>query len=300
MTKQIILADQTFRDFEEFRSNALNWDLDFVLTSNNGFRADFHYALVNNCVFGHVKMGCRMHQMGEAPPGMMTFVIPSQDEVEYSWRRHDINGSTLQLFPKGGELSSLSNASFNCFVISFQRYQVLEILIEMGYSDYVKDFDQELVWEIDAISIMNLRSLCGHYKKGTEDPNSLLLKGILGSYFKRKDLKLNKESGRKWIIDLCHDFVISSIPDTIKMKDLTFITGKSERSLQYTFKNQLGISPFEYVKSVKLHRAYLDVIKHPELSITEIAYKNGFSHLGQFSLDFKKKFGVLPSTIKHK
>jgi AraC-like DNA-binding protein len=84
----------------------------------------------------------------------------------------------------------------------------------------------------------------------------------------------------------------------IVMLELKQHTKCSERSLQLIFKKFFNKSPFEYIQEQRLLKAY-ELIKYYKQSkkTTEIAYEVGFRHLGRFSLNFKKKFGIHPSIL---
>ena len=84
----------------------------------------------------------------------------------------------------------------------------------------------------------------------------------------------------------------------ISMLDLKRHTKYSERSLQLIFKKYLNKSPFEYIEEQRLLKAY-ELIKHHKQSknTTDIATEVGFRHLGRFSVNFKKRFGIHPSAL---
>ena len=84
----------------------------------------------------------------------------------------------------------------------------------------------------------------------------------------------------------------------ISMLDLKRHTKYSERSLQLIFKKHLNKSPFEYIEEQRLLKAY-ELIKHHKQSknTTDIATEVGFRHLGRFSLNFKRRFGIHPSAL---
>jgi transcriptional regulator GlxA family with amidase domain len=84
----------------------------------------------------------------------------------------------------------------------------------------------------------------------------------------------------------------------ISMLDLKRHTKYSERSLQLIFKKHLNKSPFEYIEEQRLLKAY-ELIKHHKQSknTTDIATEVGFRHLGRFSVNFKRRFGIHPSAL---
>ncbi|TAM90455.1 MAG: helix-turn-helix domain-containing protein [Candidimonas sp.] len=72
----------------------------------------------------------------------------------------------------------------------------------------------------------------------------------------------------------------------------------SRRSLQYAFRDATGIAPLRYLRTLKLNQArrHLHYATNPAEHVTRIATTWGFDHLGQFSQDYRKLFGELPST----
>ena len=68
----------------------------------------------------------------------------------------------------------------------------------------------------------------------------------------------------------------------------------SESSLRRLFKRELGMSPIEYVKGLRLSLAK-DMLLQGDISVGEVAELCGYSSLYYFSRDFKRKTGVAPS-----
>ncbi len=79
--------------------------------------------------------------------------------------------------------------------------------------------------------------------------------------------------------------------------DLCRETGVSERTLQYSFKAQLGLSPNTYLRIFRLNRVrkLLRNPSHATVTVTEAAMRWHFWHLGRFSRDYAALFGESPS-----
>lgn len=87
-------------------------------------------------------------------------------------------------------------------------------------------------------------------------------------------------------------------PDAhIPMSNLCKISGISERSLQYAFRDAFGMTPNETMLHRRLHfvRQVLLVSDTQNASVTEVAMQFGFSELGRFANRYKRLFGELPS-----
>lgn len=77
--------------------------------------------------------------------------------------------------------------------------------------------------------------------------------------------------------------------------------GVPERTVQYSFRRLLGITPVAYWRRLRLHRAR-EVLRRPhheQETVTSIATRFGFLHLGRFARDYRRQFGEPPSvTLK--
>ena len=103
------------------------------------------------------------------------------------------------------------------------------------------------------------------------------------------------------IIQLSVEYIRHNISNKITMVDLTNVTGYSERSLQLVFKKQFNQTPFEYIESERLKKAKALIEAHKQSKkIAEIAQDVGLTHLGRFSVNFKKQFGISPSVLAKK
>ncbi len=83
----------------------------------------------------------------------------------------------------------------------------------------------------------------------------------------------------------------------VPMSDLCKVSGISERSLQYAFRDAFGMTPNEAMLHRRLHfvRQALLSSDMQSASVTKLATKFGFSELGRFARRYKTLFGELPS-----
>jgi AraC-like DNA-binding protein len=84
-------------------------------------------------------------------------------------------------------------------------------------------------------------------------------------------------------------------PITIaKLADIVHV---SERSLQAGFRRYVGMSPTSYLRQVRLDRAHEELRQADprQTTVTDVAHRWGFGHLGRFAGAYRARFGVSPS-----
>lgn len=81
----------------------------------------------------------------------------------------------------------------------------------------------------------------------------------------------------------------------LTLAELAHAAGTTARALQRGFKEVVGMSPTAYVRAVRLDRVHAELLAEPGASVTDVAMRWGFFHLGRFAQQYRERFGVLPS-----
>lgn len=92
-------------------------------------------------------------------------------------------------------------------------------------------------------------------------------------------------------------FIEEHAAEPITITDMAKHAGVSTRSLYAGFRRYRNTSPMQYLKDVRLACVREDLAKAlgGAATVTEVAYRWGFNHLGHFATDYKKRFGETPS-----
>lgn len=104
---------------------------------------------------------------------------------------------------------------------------------------------------------------------------------------------------RKQLVDRARQCMLAGAEAPVSMLQLCRELGVSRRKLNYCFQDVLGSSPLKYMRALRLNGARRALRTGLAQSVQEAAGHWGFSHMGQFSRDYRRQFGELPSrTLK--
>jgi signal transduction histidine kinase/AraC-like DNA-binding protein/CheY-like chemotaxis protein len=104
---------------------------------------------------------------------------------------------------------------------------------------------------------------------------------------------------RKFVSDFKSIVESNLANEEFRVEDICKSVGVSRVQLYRKIKALLNINVNDYILNVRLQKAKY-FLQHEELTISEIAYKVGFSSPAYFSTVFKSKFGVTPKAFKEK
>lgn len=91
------------------------------------------------------------------------------------------------------------------------------------------------------------------------------------------------------------EFLRANCHRPITLLDVAAAAEVSPRTLQLAFKARHGLSPMHALQRERLRRVRFDLQQGDDgVSVTDIALKWGFSHLGRFSAAYRREFGELP------
>jgi len=92
------------------------------------------------------------------------------------------------------------------------------------------------------------------------------------------------------------DYIEANLDAAIGLPEIVAASGVPGRTLIQHFLDFKGTTPTRYLRSARYEKVREALRRaEPEESITEIAARSGFSHLGRFSVDYRRRFGEPPS-----
>ncbi|MBE6761279.1 MAG: helix-turn-helix domain-containing protein [Ruminococcaceae bacterium] len=112
-------------------------------------------------------------------------------------------------------------------------------------------------------------------------------------YIQRSERPSINEKNFEYVIN----YIQENYHDKIVLSDCAKQLNLSYDYFQHRFKEITGFSPRQFLINRRLS-ASKELLRHSQLSCTEIAYRCGFSTSAQYSALFNKAFGVSPSKYR--
>ncbi len=91
------------------------------------------------------------------------------------------------------------------------------------------------------------------------------------------------------------EYLRANAGEPVTADQMALLAGVSLRSLYTGFKDYCGVSPMQYLRTLRLDGARTALLNEPDCNIASVAMRWGFGHLGRFSSEYKQRFGESPS-----
>jgi AraC-like DNA-binding protein len=93
------------------------------------------------------------------------------------------------------------------------------------------------------------------------------------------------------------DYLEANCDRPFSLRELSGTVGCSERVLQYVFRDIYGMGPQAWFQLMRLDEANRELRARElgQVRVTDVALRWGFTHLGRFSTEYRRRFGEPPS-----
>lgn len=130
--------------------------------------------------------------------------------------------------------------------------------------------------------------------------SSLLL--IQPSTYREQLIRAASVPGRRAVRQAL-DYMEQHLSEPLTMSGIAEYVGVSVRSIQQGFRDELGVTPMAYLRDRRLERVreeLTDAAAGDGVTVTEVAERWGFNHLGSFAVLYRKRWGESPSQTLHR
>jgi AraC family ethanolamine operon transcriptional activator len=309
------VLNKRFNSMLDLTAQVQGWDIDFRQIDSGPLSVEILQVGVGACLLSHARFNRRFLQRGVAPAGMRTFGLVESGVEDVTWGGRVVDETTLIVFHPLGEFEAVAAAGFDCYVLSFAERHLGVVANHFGLLDAFQGLDgADMVATHDPDDMASLRRRLGSFcadvgdfhdsNPGCELPADMaaeleyeipghILGALAGSEL---DLRLPPEELRYSVAKRAVAFAEENSDEVLTVENLREATGVSRRTLNYAFREHLGVTPKAYLKSMRLDAARRDLGRSdPDAKIADIANRHGFWHMGQFAADYRKQFGELPS-----
>jgi AraC-like DNA-binding protein len=261
-----------------------------------------------DCILYHESFASRVKAQALSPEGMVAFAVVVRPGARTSWFGRPLHERGLPVTLPGG-VEALLEAGQEHIMLLIRKTLLRRHLSAEGYAALeAAAFGRLLPADAETLGALAAR-LTGLLTRTHGAPEMLrhpaviatleteLVTGLaqvlsLSGGEPRAPLSLRRRGFDRAIACIRHADLA-----TLDTAALCAAAAVSARTLEYAFREELGLSPAAFIRRLRLHalRRALLASALGESTVTELAYHLGFTQLGRLAGTYRRTFGEAPS-----
>jgi len=275
-------------------------------------RGRFHGRIAHTCAPGsRIDWGrytLAILARGDLSREMVTITIALTGHGGFRVQGRGATAGDLAVFPEGGELlvALPTGAQWLSLQLPRQRLESAGLAvgrcIEAGARRMAGIVDDELVQVLLRLApvIAPEAGAVAFGEAAVELAHGELIDELLSRLARRggaSDAGSPLSPGERWrVVRRAEAFLEAQADPAVRIEDLCRAAATSLSRLERAFRETFGMSPHRYLTLGRLGAVRRELLRRgASASVTEVAMRWGFFHLGRFAQDYRRHFAELPS-----
>jgi AraC family ethanolamine operon transcriptional activator len=286
------------RDIEQDPASCMNWDVAQLATGQIDVERNL-VAFDETCI-GSVSVDrSALHQV-RSGAGWSAVVLPAPESgAVYFEGRRLVSGDAV-LVPPDSSLELLTHSVARVYLMAFRGGAGSRARLRRPQW-YVRADGHAVSGFVDDLALLLARAGSGD-SHGAAALQTRWLSWLRVAMVdaERLDDDAPALPRRRMAVERVRRFIHEHLSETMTLAELCRHAHLQARSLEYGFRDLVGLSPFKYIKMLRLGevRRRLLTSSPAERSVSEVALDCGFCHLSQFAADYKRVFLESPSATR--
>jgi AraC family transcriptional regulator, ethanolamine operon transcriptional activator len=295
-------STEKIRDLSEHSKTLTDWSLNYEQLSQGQFEGCLREIWVEGIQLFEESLSRSILQHGEVRKDCLSFSVFNRLDSDARWFGKPIQKNDIAWCGFKEEIMIQTPENCSLLVLSVPK----ELLVGLTDNPYSKagtlmapalaqsfrhDFNS-IIYSMSKYSLLlNQDAAIRQFKSDIREIMMLLFQAQ-DDALERKGISRQKA---KEIVCQSKDVILGHPDVAITVDELCQITHTSRRALQNYFLKVTGQSPAIFLKNIRLNGVRRSMFEFPESNICDLATQWGFWHLSQFTCDYKRLFGELPS-----
>jgi len=302
-----------FDDFHLHGASAPEWNQRYVQLTPGTMRSTLTEASTGRAHLYRKWMSERVVQQGHLPAGQICFALLNGRAAGVSRMQGQELCEDRLFVLRGGEEFTIQRANgMELLAFTCQADDFLRLMDERPWPQQAKALLSRQAMQVSAAAMQRMRTqLLGMLEQPDQPVDSAAQisardLAVLAAVFESLRALFEHASGVRetlatasagFIVAECHRLVAASGDTPPDIEALCRRLRTSRRSLQNGFRQIADTTPVHYLRGLRLNlvRARLMSTRPAQLSVSQAASDQGFTHLSHFTDGYKALFGELPS-----
>ena len=297
-------------DIGVFEEISKPWELLVTTVNRKRFKHQKTFLVTPNIILYRESFESAVRVRGLTPDGMFSLTVPLQIGERTAYWNKPLHEDGLPISMPGG-LDALLDSGQEHLILLINLELLQHSLSVETYSALLSMAGNHLLPAARSVMQSIGRWLTNIIQQAVQNPETFIqgraIKSLEEDIIQKlaglvdssgcSAVRTGAISKRRHGLERIYEYLRTVDPASLSVLQLCKVAEVSRRTLEYSFREELDITPQGFIKLMRLHAARRDLLTshNGESSVAEIAHSLGIYEQGRFATDYKKLFGELPS-----
>ncbi|MCP4405126.1 MAG: AraC family transcriptional regulator [bacterium] len=285
----------------------MGWEAEYIQLDAGPLESRFRIREYDDFLVAKETYNTRLEISCAPPAGMVAVILTSPGDRSAEANGLSLGDCGIQVIWPGGDTRITFFRPDETHVVHFEAQAFAEASRQMhpGKTLIESGIHQFKCSPCQALRLRNYMDQLVYYPAGRHsslERLDTLRSMILGIALDCNDQLTSGTSSSRLthlhIASNARDFIETNYDTPITAGMLCQVTGTGLRTLQRAFEEHFELTPSQYLKLRRLNAVHLELMQchDREITVTEIALRHGFGHLGRFSQSYRSLFRETPKS----
>lgn len=306
----LISVDTT--DFEEFCDFAAGWNLDHQLVGRQKPHITMTAVVTGNFQLGIVKQEGGYCSQGTNPKGTTSIVVPLDEKRPMIHCGRDIEPRQMAIADCGNGFELINRFGANHLLATFSQRRMEQYAADCWNESSFRGQLSTRLQFLDLAHGQRYVEVCKTALKDIQKQPGLLSDTRCALQLEERLLEIlllqgsinrlvSNDRSRYQVARRAYRYLLEEMDEVPSIRKICAITGASYATLERGYREIYGMAPQVHIKALRLSRARKE-LRQPgaNTTVTDVAVRWGFFELGRFAVQYRHRFGEMPSDTLRK
>lgn len=294
-------------EFDELNQLAAGWSVQHHPLGARACRSTLFMVKTASLQVAHVQHAVGYSSQGESPAGMLSFAAPLDEARPMVHRGHGIGPMELGVTRSGEEYECVCRSGVRFVVASVVQGRSAQYAADLWNEPGLCRHPSDRLRFVDSASRSRYLDACGRILGAVAEQPGLLGDQRAAALLEERFLEglfLNahgappgaSDRSRYALARQAYRYLQDHVDDVPTVRELCAASGGSYATLERAFRETYGMTPKTMMGAMRLSGARRTLLHpSPTVTVTAVAVRWGFVELGRFSVQYRQRYGEVPS-----
>jgi AraC family ethanolamine operon transcriptional activator len=293
-------------DVDEFSEHAVGWSVQYQVLDVTAFRSTVSFVMTSSLQVAYLHHARGYSSQGDNPAGALSIGVRVDEARPMIYRGRAIRPLEMNVARAGEGYETICPSGLRFVVVSLPQEKAERCAADLWHEPGLLGHSRDRLRFADAARRSHFLEACGRLLAAVQEQPLMLederaaelleVKLLEGLLLNAHVASCASERSRYSLVRQAYRYLQDRADQVPSIREICAATRASYATLERGFRETYGMTPKAMMTAMRLAGARRALL-HPDATttVTAVALRWGFVELGRFSVQYRQRYGEMPS-----